>query len=343
MRELLYRIAEGYVPTLSEIENILSLNEEDAEILFKIADDIKKLYFGNSIHIRGIIEFSNYCRANCKYCGLRCSNDKLIRYRMSKEEIINCAKEAIDAGYKTLVLQSGEDLYYTKEILGDIIKSIKEYADISITLSIGERKFEDYKYLKEVGADRFLMKHETADELLYNNLHPHSTFNNRMSCLKNLKQLGYQLGSGFIIGLPGQTLRTIAKDIMLLKELDVDMAGIGPFIPHKGTPLGSEKPGSAFLTVKVIALSRILLKRVHLPATTALGVLDKKYRDKAFFAGANVIMQKIEPYNYRKLYEIYPKTLEDKKSIKQERQELEIYLKGLNLEISNDKGDALIL
>ncbi|WP_027307858.1 [FeFe] hydrogenase H-cluster radical SAM maturase HydE [Caloramator sp. ALD01] len=341
MKELIYKIVEGYEPTLDEMEKILSLNEEDAEVLFKAADEVKKRYFGNEVHIRGIIEFSSYCRADCYYCGLRCSNRSLPRYRMDKDEIIECAKEAVDAGYRSLVLQSGEDLYYTKEILGEIVERIKEYSDVAITLSIGERSFEEYEYLKEKGADRFLMKHETADESLYNSLHPHSSFKNRIGCLKNLKTLGYQVGSGFMIGLPGQTLRTVAKDIMLLKELDVDMAGIGPFIPHKDTPLGKYDAGSAFLTVKAVALTRILLKRPHLPATTALGVLNTKYKDKVFFAGANVIMQKVEPHKYRRLYEIYPKDIKFEKSIREERMDLENYLLSLGLKISDSRGDAL--
>lgn len=343
MKEFLYKIVDGYIPTIDEMVEILSLDENDAEVLFSVADAVKKEYFGNYIHIRGIIEFSSYCRANCYYCGLRAKNDKLPRYRMTKEEIIETAKEAIDAGYMSLVLQSGEDLYYTKEMLGEIVREIKKYKDVAITLSIGERDFEEYEYLIEAGADRFLMKHETADEELYNSLHPHSTFKNRVECLKTLKKLGYQTGSGFMIGLPGQTLETVAKDIMLLKELDVDMAGIGPFIPHELTPLGKESSGSAFLTVKAVALSRLILKRTHLPATTALGVLDSKYKDKVFFAGANVIMQKVEPHKYRRMYDIYPKEIKNEKSIKEERQDLENYLKSLSLDISNDRGDALIL
>ncbi|MCX7771469.1 MAG: radical SAM protein, partial [Proteobacteria bacterium] len=171
---------EGYEPTLEEMENILSLDKNDAEILFKAADDVKKRYFGNLIHIRGIIEFSNYCSANCKYCGIREDNKNLKRYRMDIKEIIDCAIEAIDAGYMSLVLQSGEDRFYTKEVLGYIVREIKKYKDIAITLSIGERDIEDYRYLKELGADRFLMKHETADEVLYNSLHPHSNFKNRI-------------------------------------------------------------------------------------------------------------------------------------------------------------------
>jgi len=341
IKKLINEIAKGYEPNVDELITILNLDENEAEYLFDTADKIRQEYCGDEIHIRGIIEFSNYCRCKCLYCGLTCENDNAKRYRMSVEEIIDNAKEAYEAGYKTLVLQGGEDLWYTEEKIKDIIKGIKAIGDIAITLSVGERTYEEYKAWREAGADRFLIKHETADEELYNKLHPHSNFQNRIQCQKWLKDLGYQLGSGFMIGLPGQSTETIAKDILLLKEMDVDMAGIGPFISHPQTKLSSSESGSTFMTMKAVALSRILLKKVHLPATTALGVMNSKHKDRVFSTGANVIMLKVEPYKYRRLYEIYPKPFGQEKTVKEERIQLENYIGSLGKTISQHRGDTL--
>lgn len=341
IKALIDEIVKGYEPTMEELVSILELEEKEAEYLFEAADRVRKEYCGEEIHIRGIIEFSNYCRCRCLYCGLTCENDEATRYRMSVQEIIDNAKEAYEAGYKTLVLQSGEDLWYTKEKITEIVKGIKALGDIAITLSIGERDYEGYKEWREAGADRFLIKHETANEELYNKLHPHSNFKNRIQCQKWLKELGYQLGSGFMIGLPGQDTETIAKDILLLKELDVDMSGIGPYISHPQTKLSGKDNGSTFMTMKAVALARIIVKKVHLPATTALGVMNSKHKDRVFSTGANVIMLKVEPYKYRRLYEIYPKPMGKEKSIKEERENLENYIKSLGRVISEHRGDTL--
>ncbi|EYE88227.1 biotin synthase [Fervidicella metallireducens AeB] len=339
-KNLINKIADNYIPTIKEMAAILELDEEKSQYLFRVADEVKKIYHGNYIHIRGIIEFSNYCRCLCKYCGLQADNNELIRYRMTPDEIVENTREAFEAGYKTIVLQSGEDMWYTREKISYIIRNIKKIGDIAITLSVGERDFDDYRQWKEDGADRFLIKQETADENLYNSLHPHSNFKNRIACLKELSRLGYQVGSGFMIGLPGQTTETIAKDIMLLGEIKAGMAGIGPFIPHKRTPLKEHPVGDGFMTLKAVALSRLLYKKMHLPVTTSLGVLSSEHKDIAFKVGANVIMQKVEPYKFRRLYEIYPKKIGDESTIKEERLRLEAYLKSLGLEIATDRGDA---
>ncbi|MCX7828167.1 MAG: [FeFe] hydrogenase H-cluster radical SAM maturase HydE [Thermanaerothrix sp.] len=341
LRELVDAMVEGYLPTLDQMEALLLLDRQGAEVLFEGADRLKRSLFGDEVHIRGIIEFSNHCSGRCLYCGLRGDNRGLERYRMDEDEIVSCALEAVDAGYMSLVLQSGEDGAYTREALGRVIERIKSVKDVAITLSIGERSYEDYRYLKEAGADRFLMKHETCDEGLYDRLHPHSSFRRRMECLGQLKELGYQVGSGFMVGLPGQSLRSIALDVLLLRKLDVDMAGIGPFISHPATPLGGAANGDPFLVLKTVALARLVCRRPHLPATTALGVLDRRGRDMAFFSGANVVMQKLEPHRYRRMYEIYPKPHGEELSIAEERRRLEALIEGLGLRVSRGRGDAV--
>lgn len=339
--QLVDNICLGYVPNVNEVELLLKANEVESAYIFAVADNITRKYCLNKIHLRGIIEFSNYCRARCAYCGLNAENKELKRYRMEPDEIIQTAKEAHAVGYKTIVLQSGEDLWYTREKISYIVKGIKSLGDIAVTLSVGERNYEDYRQWKEDGADRFLIKHETLNRKLYNSLHPHSTLFNRILCLKWLKQLGYQTGSGFMIGLPGQTIRDIAKDILFLKKIDVDMAGIGPFIPHKGTALGDAAAGSNQLSLKALAVTRLIVKTVHLPATTALRTLDGKDTQNAFNVGANVIMLKLEPYKYRRLYEIYPKALGMEKSIREERAEMEKFIIGMGKEVAKDRGDSI--
>lgn len=339
--QLVDSICSGYVPNINEVVSLLNVNEPETSYIFDAADNITRKYCSNKIHIRGIIEFSNYCRCSCAYCGLNADNQGLKRYRMEPQEIIDVAKEAWDAGYKTIVLQSGEDLWYTTERISYIIKGIKAIGDIAVTLSVGERDYNDYSQWKQDGADRFLLKHETINRKLYNRLHPHSVLENRILCLWQLKELKYQTGSGFMIGLPGQTPKDIAQDILFLKRLDVDMAGIGPFIPHKGTVLSDTPAGSDVMTLKALAVTRLILKTVHLPATTALWTLDGGGAKKAFSAGANVIMLKLEPYKYRRLYDIYPKEFGEEKSIKQERLEIEKFIESVAKEVAKVRGDSL--
>ncbi|MFI3205847.1 MAG: [FeFe] hydrogenase H-cluster radical SAM maturase HydE [Clostridia bacterium] len=303
------------------------LSLENFDEYYKKADNIKKEIYGNVVNIRAIIEFSNHCRADCKYCGLNCHNKKIKRYRMEPEHIIETARQAYEIGYKTVVIQSGEDKYFTKELLGEIIKEIKK-TGIFVTLSSGEMSFEDYKYLKDCGTDRYLIKHECSDEKIYSSLHSFSTLENRINCLKNLKKLGYETGSGFMIGLPNQSLETIANDILLLKEISCDMAGIGPFVPHPDTALKDVPKGSTELTKRAVALTRILMGEINLPATTSLSVIDQKEKERIFSCGANVVMKKVTPNEYKHLYEIYPSQM-GKTDIKKERRELEEQLVSL--------------
>lgn len=294
--------------TMETLTNLLSLN--DFNTYYKEADQVRKENVGDEIQIRALLEFSNYCKRQCSYCGLNCFNKETHRFRMTPEEIIESANSAHEVGYKTIVLQSGEDSFFTAKILGEIVKEIKK-TGIKITLSCGEFSYDDYAYLRECGADRYLLKQETADEEIYRMIHPDSTLEQRVACLKNLKKLGFETGSGFMIGLPNQTNETIAKDLLLLKEIGCHMAGIGPFIPHPNTKLKDIPSGNTELTKKAVALARLILPKANLPATTSLGVIDKSQKRSVFDCGANVVMQKITPNNLKRFYEIYPSSLLD--------------------------------
>lgn len=308
-------------------EILQTLVQSDFDTIYRQADAIRRETVGDVVHIRAILEFSNHCRRNCIYCGLNCGNRNIARYRMSPDEILKTGKAAFDAGYKTLVLQSGEDRYYTPQLLGEIVSELKDYGLI-ITLSCGEFSDDDFAYLKSSGADRYLLKHETSDPEIYATLHPGYQLDSRIHCLKTIKKLGYETGSGFMIGLPNQTLSTIADDILLLKELSCDMAGIGPFIPHPETPLHDIPSGSIELTKRAVALTRILIPHIHLPVTTSLGVQCADARRHVFSAGANVIMRKVTPEPYKSLYQIYPAKL-TVTDISSDRLELEEFIKSL--------------
>lgn len=271
------------------------------------ADKVRKLYCGEDVYIRGIIEFSNYCHNDCLYCGLRKSNKYARRYRMSKQEIVDLAREIIDLGVGTIVLQSGDDFYYTTPDICSIIEEIKAYKDsVAVTLSIGERPLSDYYAFKQVGADRYLIKHETANPELYAKLHPGQSFERRIAILKYLKEIGYEIGPGNIVGLPGQTIEDLADDILLLGELGADMAGIGPFIPQKDTPLAKHKSPDLELVLRVLAVTRIVMNKINLPATTAVATLDPENGQVlALKFGANVLMPDFSPGKYRGDYRIY--------------------------------------
>ncbi len=280
---------------------------EAAELLTQEAVRIRKKHYGDKVYIRGLIEFTNYCRNDCGYCGIRRGNLHARRYRLTKEEILECCARGYELGFRTFVLQGGEDRWFTDERMADIIRSIRvSYPDCAITLSIGERSYESYRLLKEAGADRYLLRHETADEEHYGKLHPSEmSLAVRKMCLYDLKLLGYQVGAGFMVGSPGQTADGLAKDLLFLKELRPHMVGIGPFIPHHDTRFAQEKAGSVELTLFLLSVIRILLPKVLLPATTALGTMDPQGREKGLQAGANVVMPNLSPQKNRKQYELY--------------------------------------
>lgn len=289
---------------------IVALLSSDGDLLFKYADECRKKYVGDEVHLRGLIEFSNICKNPCKYCGLRYENHKLSRYRLSEDEIIDFASKGVEYGYKTIVLQSGEDKYFTQDRMCKIISRIKEM-DVALTLSLGEKSYEEYKSYKDAGADRYLIRIETTDKHLYEKMHPNMSFENRLKCLHDLQELGFETGSGCLVGLPEQTIDSLANDILFFKENNFDMIGVGPFIPHPETPLWQEesyedKNKRFELSLKVMAVIRLLLKNINMPATTAMETIDPNGRIIALQSGANVVMPNITEGEYRKQYEIYP-------------------------------------
>lgn len=304
---LLQKVHDASRPHVEDLVSLLSLeDEEDIKLLFSFADQVRRRHMGDGIFLRGIVEFSNYCTKSCAYCGLNKTNKTLSRYRMTADEILAAIAMIVSQGLSTVVLQSGEDDGIKAAWLADVIGRIKARFDIAITLSIGERPEEDYRAWKEAGADRYLLKIETTDPALYAALHPDMNLEHRRACLDALKRLGYQTGSGSLIGLKGQTLAHIASDIFYFQEQNFDMIGIGPFIPHPATDLGQESQGDASLTLKAVAITRIVTKTAHIPATTALGSLGHDFRPEALAAGANVMMPNFTPAPYRQMYEIYP-------------------------------------
>lgn len=292
---------------LSKDEIVFLLQDEDSSpLLFAAADGVRRAFVGDGVYLRGLIEFSNYCKNNCCYCGIRRDNAKTVRYRLTPEQIVEFAAKAQSYGYKTVVLQSGEDPWFTADRLVPVIASVKKLG-LVITLSLGEKTFEEYRAYKEAGADRYLLRIETTDKALYEKLDPGMSWDNRVRCLQDLKRLGYETGSGSLVGLPGQTMESLADDLLFFKALPVDMAGIGPFIPHPNTPLAAETTQGHFrLALKMMALMRLLLPDINIPATTAMETLDPQGRLIALQSGANVVMPNVTEGDYRKFYELYP-------------------------------------
>jgi len=315
---------------------------DDKEYLIKKANEVRLNNYGNKVYIRGLIEFTNNCIRNCKYCGIRNDNKNADRYRLSKEQILECAELGDKLGYKTYVLQGGEDPYYTDEVMVDIISSIKEkFPYNAITISIGERSYESYKRMFDAGADRYLLRHETASEELYNTLHPNASFKNRRRCLRDLKEIGYQVGTGFMIGLPGQSNKDLVKDLLYLKEINPEMCGIGPFIPHKDTPLREFSGGTVEKTVILLAIIRLLLPTVLLPATTALGTIHPLGREQGLKAGANVVMPNLSPTNVREKYSLYDGKVCTGEEAAECRGCIENRIKNAGFEVEISRGDNI--
>ena len=289
-----------------ELADIISLTGDDAS-LYAMADKVRRSHYGDAVYIRGLIEVSSYCKNNCLYCGIRASNSNAQRYRLGKNEILSCCREGYELGFRTFVLQGGEDAHFTDAFMCDLISSIKSlYPDCAVTLSLGERSADSYKAMRSAGADRYLIRHETADEVHYNILHPmHQTLDNRMRCLRDLKEIGSQTGCGIMVGSPGQTSETIAKDMIFMQEFEPEMIGIGPFLPHKDTPFKDKSAGSVKTTLFALALSRIMLPWVLLPSTTALGTAEGDGRKMGVLAGCNVVMPNLSPIEVRKKYMLY--------------------------------------
>lgn len=308
MQAVLERIYAADMPELADIEAVLLTTDPDEiGLLVGFADRIRREYVGDGVLLRGLIEFSNVCRNGCMYCGLNRDNSRLGRYRLTRQEILAAVGNIRRAGIKTVVLQSGEDDNLDSGWLRQVIEEIKSDFDMAVTLSVGERRREEYELWKEAGADRYLLKIETSDPGLYAALHPGMSFENRIRCLQDLAELGYQTGSGNLVGLKGQTVRSLAGDLRFFKQGNFDMISVSPFIPHPQTALAGEPAADLTMTLKMTALARIVSRNAHIPATTAIGSLHgRDERPKALAAGANVLMPNFTPAPYRHYYEIYP-------------------------------------
>lgn len=337
-----------YTTSTSSREELLyllnNLSEVTREYLIEKSHDIALKNYGNKVYIRGLIEFTNYCIRDCNYCGIRKSNNKADRYRLTLEEILECADIGDKLGYKTYVLQGGEDPYFTDDKMIEIIKRIKEkYPNNAITLSLGERSYKSFEKLFKAGADRYLLRHETANKELYESLHPNTSFDNRMQCLKNLKEIGYQIGAGFMVGLPNQTNSHLVDDLLFLKELNPHMCGIGPFIPHKDTPLAKEIGGTLESTITMLALVRLMLPKVLLPATTALGSINPQGREKGLKAGGNVVMPNLSPTSVREKYSLYNGKICTGDEAAECRVCIEKRINRAGFKLEINRGDSLVL
>ena len=318
--------------------------KELAEFLFERAREVRHAHYGRDVYIRGLIEFTNYCRNDCYYCGIRKSNSCLSRYRLTEEEILSCCRNGYELGFRTFVLQGGEDGWFTRERTTALIRRIhEEFPDCAITLSVGEREREEYQEYFDAGANRFLLRHETADEEHYRYLHPAElSLKHRKECLWNLRHIGYQVGSGIMVGSPGQTAEHLAEDLLFLQELQPHMVGIGPFIPHKDTPFKEEKAGTLELTLFLLGLVRLMLPKVLMPATTALSTIHPDGRKMGILSGANVVMPNLSPQENRKLYSLY----DNKRCLGDEAAEglamLRAEMEEIGYEIVSARGDALL-
>ena len=333
---------------METLEFLLSTKDEQTTRYLKnrardIADDI----YGQQIYMRGLIEFTNYCKNDCKYCGIRCSNQKAERYRLTEEQILSCCESGYELGFRTFVLQGGEDLYFTDERICSLVRKIKErYPDCALTLSIGEKSKESYQAYFDAGADRYLLRHETADEAHYNYLHQsretkEMSFANRIRCLTDLKEIGYQTGCGFMVGSPGQTTETIYKDLQFIRKLEPHMVGIGPFIPQKDTPFGEEPAGSLEMTLRLLSIIRLIHPHVLLPATTALGTIHSRGRELGILAGANVVMPNLSPVSVRKKYALYDNKICTGDEAAECIQCMERRLGAIGYHLVTDRGDYL--
>ncbi len=289
-----------------ELLKLLSTNEYDSE-LHTLADEVRREIYGEDVYIRGLIEISNYCKNDCYYCGIRRGNKSAVRYRLTKDDILACCEEGYKLGFRTFVMQGGEDPYYTDDVMCGIVSAVRErYSDCAIALSLGERSYESYLALYNAGANRYLLRHETANAEHYGKLHPQSmNLQNRKDCLFNLKKIGYQVGSGFMVGSPYQTTENLMEDLRFLQKLSPDMIGIGPYVTHAQTPFASFENGSVELTLRLLSVLRLMFPYVLLPSTTALGTLHPQGRELGLKAGANVVMPNLSPVKVRKLYELY--------------------------------------
>lgn len=342
LRELTEALSERRRLSLTDYERlILERTPETAERLAALAVRERKRLYGNAVYVRGLIEISNICQNNCLYCGIRKGNAHCKRYRLTPEQIASCAEEGYALGFRTFVLQGGEDPYFTDEVLCGVVTRIKtRFPDCAVTLSMGERPRESYQRLFDAGADRYLLRHETADKAHYEKLHPpEMSFEHRMRCLSDLREIGYQVGCGFMVGSPYQTPQHLARDLKFIEEFQPDMCGIGPFIPHKNTPFRDFPAGALELTCYLLSIIRLIYPPVLLPATTALGTIHPLGRERGIQAGANVVMPNLSPVSVRKQYELYDGKICAGDESAQCRGCLERRMKSVGYEIVTDRGD----
>ena len=342
--ELIENLAVRHNLTYSELKTLISeRTPEDAKLLMQEAAAVRDSVYGKKVFMRGLIEFTSYCKNDCLYCGLRRSNCNAERYRLSQDEILACAENGYELGFRTFVLQGGEDTHFNDERMCLLISELKRrFPDCAITLSLGERSFDSYKRLYDAGADRYLLRHETADPLHYSKLHPEEQIlETRLQALSDLKKIGYQTGCGFMVGSPYQTVDSIVKDLRLIKSLSPEMVGIGPFIPHSDTPFRDEKAGSAELTLFLLSIVRLLLPEVLLPATTALGTIAENGRELAVKAGANVVMPNLSPTNVRKKYSLYDNKISTGTEAAENVAELRKRMEATGFSLVSERGDHI--
>ncbi len=342
MIDLIEKLEKNRSLSLEEYKLLIdNRNEEYASLLAQKAVAVRKQIYGNDVFIRGLIEISNICKNDCLYCGIRGGNRNCDRFRLTKEQILSCCENGYSLGFRTFVMQGGEDMFFTDGVMCDIISEIKKrYPDCAVTLSLGERSFESYKRLYDAGADRYLLRHETADKSHYEMLHPSDlSFDFRMECLDNLKKIGFQTGCGFMVGSPYQTSEHIAKDLKFIEKFNPEMCGIGPFIPHKDTVFCDYPAGTVELTCYLLSIVRLISPSILLPATTALGSIDPIGREKGILAGANVVMPNLSPLDTREKYSLYNNKLSAGAESAQGKALLEEKMSSIGYRIVTDRGD----
>lgn len=343
MKDLICKLEENKTLEKTEWTALLSgQTPELSEFLFEKARRCSSRYYGNKIYTRGLIEFSNHCKNDCYYCGIRKSNARASRYRLTEDDIMACCRQGYQLGFRTFVLQGGEDPWFNDDRMCPIVSRIREaYPDCAITLSLGERSAESYKRLYDAGANRYLLRHETASPAHYRALHPKSlSLKKRQQCLYALKDIGYQVGTGMMVGSPGQKAEHLAEDLLFIKALEPAMVGIGPFIPQKDTPFGTEKPGTLEQTLFLIGLLRLMLPNALIPATTALGTIAPRGREKGVLAGANVVMPNLSPVSVREKYALYDNKICTGDEAAECRCCLQNRMRQIGYELAVDRGDA---
>lgn len=344
MIESLARLKNGEMLTAEELtEFVSSADTSIQQALISAADEVRRKHYGTDVYVRGLIEFTNYCKNNCLYCGIRAGNPHVDRYRLTAEQILACCKDGYESGFRTFVLQGGEDPGYAPQEIASLVHSIKElFPDCAITLSVGEHPKKTYSLWKNAGADRYLLRHETADKDHYSKLHPKNlTLENRIRCLYDLKELDYQVGCGFMVGSPFQTPAHLAKDLLFLQEFQPHMVGIGPFIPHKDTPFSAAKQGTLEQTLVMVALARLILPTALIPATTALGSIHPMGREQGILAGANVCMPNLSPENVREKYTLYNNKLYTGAESAKALSDLSSRMESIGYRVVTHRGDHI--